>query len=200
MPLVPWAAVGRSDRGAGKEGQLSLQHRVRLIGAGEIIACVTARVEALSGLPIRPDLAALCEDHPTPRDVVDTFSMIFWVLTFVVGFKYVTVVLSVSHHGEGGAFAMLHNIFEQALGARRWSVAGAFRRRSSGGSPADGPSSWPRGRRMCVWALARVERRDTGAGCRAGRVCAGGWCRPSIGPAVRARCGERSATSACPLA
>uniref|UniRef100_A0A7S2PGD0 Potassium transporter n=1 Tax=Zooxanthella nutricula TaxID=1333877 RepID=A0A7S2PGD0_9DINO len=40
--------------------------------------------------------------------------MIFWALTFVVGFKYVCIVMSVSHHGEGGTFAMTSKILESS--------------------------------------------------------------------------------------
>jgi KUP system potassium uptake protein len=34
--------------------------------------------------------------------------MIFWLLTFVVCFKYLGVLMRVSHHGEGGIFAITH--------------------------------------------------------------------------------------------
>mmetsp|Transcript_47987 Transcript_47987/g.102762 ORF Transcript_47987/g.102762 Transcript_47987/m.102762 type:complete len:830 (+) Transcript_47987:62-2551(+) len=53
---------------------------------------------------------ALDDKHPSSRDVVDAFSMIFWSLTLVVGVKYILIVMRVSHHGEGGTFALLQSI------------------------------------------------------------------------------------------
>jgi KUP system potassium uptake protein len=53
---------------------------------------------------------ALHEDMPTPIEVTRAFSMIFWTLTWVVCLKYVFLVLRVSHHGEGGTFALMQRI------------------------------------------------------------------------------------------
>lgn len=52
------------------------------------------------------------ELHATPRidDVQGTFSMIIWALFLIVCGKYVTLVMAVSHHGEGGTFALLQTI------------------------------------------------------------------------------------------
>jgi KUP system potassium uptake protein len=47
---------------------------------------------------------------PQPDDILGTFSMIFWALTLIVGVKYVGCVMRVSHHGEGGTFALLQTI------------------------------------------------------------------------------------------
>ena len=38
--------------------------------------------------------------------------MIFWTLTWMICFKYVSLVMRVSHHGEGGTFAMMKVILE----------------------------------------------------------------------------------------
>eukprot|EP00931_Biecheleriopsis_adriatica_P054744 TRINITY_DN3224_c0_g1_i1.p1 TRINITY_DN3224_c0_g1~~TRINITY_DN3224_c0_g1_i1.p1 ORF type:complete len:771 (+),score=117.82 TRINITY_DN3224_c0_g1_i1:81-2393(+) len=54
----------------------------------------------------------LGDTHPIAEDTVGAFSMIFWMLTLVVGVKYVMLVMRVSHHGEGGTFAMLQTILE----------------------------------------------------------------------------------------
>lgn len=56
---------------------------------------------------------------PQPDDILGTFSMIFWALTLVVCVKYVGCVMRVSHHGEGGTFALLQTILSgPPLGAR----------------------------------------------------------------------------------
>jgi KUP system potassium uptake protein len=47
---------------------------------------------------------------PQPDDILGTFSMIFWALTLIVCIKYVGCVMRVSHHGEGGTFALLQTI------------------------------------------------------------------------------------------
>ncbi|KAJ1623302.1 potassium transporter-domain-containing protein [Pavlovales sp. CCMP2436] len=47
---------------------------------------------------------------PAADDILGTFSMIFWALTLVVCIKYVGCVMRVSHHGEGGTFALLQTI------------------------------------------------------------------------------------------
>jgi len=69
--------------------------------------------------------------EPTPRDIVDAFSMIFWMLTLVVGIKYVCLVMRVSHHGEGGTFAMLQTILEGPKAASAGSGALAPRTKSA---------------------------------------------------------------------
>jgi KUP system potassium uptake protein len=43
----------------------------------------------------------------TPADLLGILSLIFWSLTMVVTFKYVTLVLRADNRGEGGIFAML---------------------------------------------------------------------------------------------
>lgn len=52
------------------------------------------------------------ESHAQPQatDVVATLSMIVWSLLLIVCGKYVLLVMSVSHHGEGGTFALLQAI------------------------------------------------------------------------------------------
>lgn len=56
---------------------------------------------------------------PQPDDILGTYSMIFWALTLVVCVKYVGCVMRVSHHGEGGTFALLQTILSgPPLGAR----------------------------------------------------------------------------------
>eukprot|EP00930_Biecheleria_cincta_P029534 TRINITY_DN20535_c0_g1_i1.p1 TRINITY_DN20535_c0_g1~~TRINITY_DN20535_c0_g1_i1.p1 ORF type:complete len:786 (+),score=105.93 TRINITY_DN20535_c0_g1_i1:51-2408(+) len=51
-------------------------------------------------------------ENPTSTDVIDAFSMIFWMLTLVVTVKYIGLVMRVDHHGEGGTFAMMQRIIE----------------------------------------------------------------------------------------
>ena len=40
-------------------------------------------------------------------DVLGVLSLIFWTLTLVVSFKYVTIIMRADNHGEGGIFALL---------------------------------------------------------------------------------------------
>lgn len=49
------------------------------------------------------------ELHGTPHrhDVAGAFSVIFWSLTWIVCFKYLLWVMGVTHHGEGGTFALM---------------------------------------------------------------------------------------------
>lgn len=53
-------------------------------------------------------------ENPTSTDVIDAFSMIFWMLTLVVTVKYIGLVMRVDHHGEGGTFAMMQRIIESS--------------------------------------------------------------------------------------
>ncbi|CAE8589515.1 unnamed protein product, partial [Polarella glacialis] len=63
--------------------------------------------------------------NPTVEDLVGTFSMIFWTITLVVFAKYVIFVMRVSHHGEGGVFALMQVALEALEG------------KSSNGSPSE---------------------------------------------------------------
>src|SRR5439155_19229375 len=51
----------------------------------------------------------LPEHHlpPTPENVLGILSLIFWSLSFVVSFKYITVLLRADNRGEGGILALL---------------------------------------------------------------------------------------------
>ncbi len=44
---------------------------------------------------------------PTPENVIGVLSLVFWSLTFVVSFKYITFVLRADNRGEGGILALL---------------------------------------------------------------------------------------------
>jgi KUP system potassium uptake protein len=44
---------------------------------------------------------------PTPANVIGILSLIVWALILVVCFKYVTVVMRITHDGEGGILALL---------------------------------------------------------------------------------------------
>ena len=46
------------------------------------------------------------------RPRVALLEVIFWTLTWMICFKYVGLVMRVSHHGEGGTFAMMKVILE----------------------------------------------------------------------------------------
>ncbi len=53
---------------------------------------------------------------PTPENVFGILSLVFWSLTMVVVFKYITFIMRADNHGEGGILALL------ALIAPRGSV------------------------------------------------------------------------------
>jgi KUP system potassium uptake protein len=44
---------------------------------------------------------------PTEANVLGVLSLIFWALTFVISFKYVTILLRADNRGEGGILALL---------------------------------------------------------------------------------------------
>lgn len=44
---------------------------------------------------------------PTAANVIGVMSVMFWALTVVVVFKYLTFVMTANHEGEGGTFALL---------------------------------------------------------------------------------------------
>lgn len=46
-------------------------------------------------------------DVPELEDLKETFSCLFWTLTFVTFVKYIIIVLRQDYHGEGGIFALL---------------------------------------------------------------------------------------------
>ncbi len=44
---------------------------------------------------------------PTPENVVGVVSLVFWAMTFVVTFKYMSVVMRADNRGEGGILALI---------------------------------------------------------------------------------------------
>jgi len=44
---------------------------------------------------------------PTPENVLGVLSLVFWALTFVVSFKYLTFVMRADNRGEGGILALM---------------------------------------------------------------------------------------------
>jgi KUP system potassium uptake protein len=44
---------------------------------------------------------------PTPENVLGVLSLVFWAMTFVVTFKYLTFVMRASNRGEGGILALM---------------------------------------------------------------------------------------------
>lgn len=49
---------------------------------------------------------------PEEADVQQAFSVMFWTLTWMICFKYIGLVMRVSHHREGGTFAMMKVILQ----------------------------------------------------------------------------------------
>ncbi len=60
----------------------------------------------------------------TPENVLGILSLVFWSLTFVVSFKYITVLLRADNRGEGGILALLALVRPsgEATGRRRLLV------------------------------------------------------------------------------
>ena len=44
---------------------------------------------------------------PTPLNVLGVLSLVFWAMTFVVTFKYLTFVMRADNRGEGGILALM---------------------------------------------------------------------------------------------
>jgi KUP system potassium uptake protein len=61
---------------------------------------------------------------PTPENVLGVLSLIFWSLTFVISFKYVTILLQADNRGEGGILALLALVRpkDEAKGAKKLLV------------------------------------------------------------------------------
>jgi KUP system potassium uptake protein len=58
-----------------------------------------------------------------PGDVLGVLSLIFWTLTLVVSFKYVTIIMRADNRGEGGIFALLALIPERPRAANRLAIS-----------------------------------------------------------------------------
>jgi KUP system potassium uptake protein len=58
---------------------------------------------------------------PSPENVLGILSLIFWAITIVISFKYVTVLLKADNRGEGGVLALLALVRgkTEPLGGRR---------------------------------------------------------------------------------
>ncbi len=62
----------------------------------------------------------------TETNIYGVMSLIFWSLTIVVSIKYVTFLLRADHHGEGGIFALMGLVSEEAkkMSARTQAFVG----------------------------------------------------------------------------
>lgn len=56
---------------------------------------------------------------PKPEEILGLLSIIFWVLIFVVSFKYLSLIFKVDSRGEGGICSMLEKVRHERL-SRRW--------------------------------------------------------------------------------
>ncbi len=54
-----------------------------------------------------------------PQEILGLLSIIFWVLVFVVSFKYLSLIFKVDSRGEGGICSMLEKVRNERL-SRRW--------------------------------------------------------------------------------
>jgi KUP system potassium uptake protein len=55
---------------------------------------------------------------PTPENVIGVLSLVFWALTFVVTFKYLTFVMRADNRGEGGILALLALVAQRETSRR----------------------------------------------------------------------------------
>ena len=66
---------------------------------------------------------------PTPENVLGILSLVFWAMTFVVTFKYLTFVMRADNRGEGGILALMALVGQQETsrrGRRTLLVLGLF--------------------------------------------------------------------------
>lgn len=56
---------------------------------------------------------------PEPEEIFGLLSIIFWVLIFVVSFKYLSLIFKIDSRGEGGICSMLEKVRNERL-SRRW--------------------------------------------------------------------------------
>ncbi|MBL8795866.1 MAG: KUP/HAK/KT family potassium transporter [Planctomycetia bacterium] len=72
---------------------------------------------------------------PTPENIISVLSLVCWLLTLVVVFKYLVMVMRAQNHGEGGILALLALLLsheEQESAGRRfsrraiWTILGLF--------------------------------------------------------------------------
>ena len=56
---------------------------------------------------------------PEPAEVLGLLSIIFWILIFVVSFKYLSLIFKIDSRGEGGICSMLEKVRNERL-SRRW--------------------------------------------------------------------------------
>jgi KUP system potassium uptake protein len=56
---------------------------------------------------------------PTPQNVLGVLSLVFWAMTFVVTFKYLTFVMRAHNRGEGGILALMALVGQRHAGGAR---------------------------------------------------------------------------------
>jgi KUP system potassium uptake protein len=66
---------------------------------------------------------------PALENVLGVLSLVFWALTLIISFKYISFVLRADNHGDGGILALLALVTEQRshprkgeTGRKRWTV------------------------------------------------------------------------------
>jgi KUP system potassium uptake protein len=66
---------------------------------------------------------------PALENVLGVLSLVFWALTLIISFKYISFVLRADNHGDGGILALLALVTEQRshprkgeTGRKRWAV------------------------------------------------------------------------------
>lgn len=78
---------------------------------------------------------------PRPDDVRDAFGLIFWTMTWITCFKYLGLVMRISHHGEGGTLALMQVLLERCHPkASDDETSGSDSNSSDGGLVAKGSS------------------------------------------------------------
>ena len=83
--------------------------------------------------------------EPTPANVLGVLSLVFWALTFVVTFKYLSFVMRADNRGEGGILALLALVSRQDTDKREpaascWCSASSARRCSTATASSPRPS------------------------------------------------------------
>jgi len=95
--------IGDRKAGAGHTGFIPL-----VIGATGVVFGDIGTSPLYTFNSIFTELHAL----PDKSDVQQAFSVLFWTMVWMCCWKYIGLVMRVSHHGEGGTFAMMQVILE----------------------------------------------------------------------------------------
>jgi KUP system potassium uptake protein len=103
-PAAPVAPGGEGDEGEGAQGA----HAKPVVGLA--LAALGIVFGDIGTSPLYAMKECFTGTHsvaPTPQNVLGVLSLVFWSMTFVVTFKYLTFVMRADNRGEGGILALM---------------------------------------------------------------------------------------------